>query len=82
MLQKKYGAMEKYNDGDNNRDSYRNKDWNDDGNATSGSGSNDPIFDPITTPWSRLSLVEEDWETTTTGMRLQRTMYLRVGLYI
>ena len=74
--------MTNHDDGDKNGDNKVNEDRNNDDNASSGSGSYGPIFDTITTPWSRLSLVEEDWETTTTGMRLQRTMYLRVGLYI
>ena len=33
---------------------------NNDNNTAVGSGSYGPIFDPITTPWSRLSIMEED----------------------
>ena len=49
-----YGAMTNYDDRDNNR----NKDRNDDDNATSISGSYGPIFDPIMAllPWGTMYL--------------------------
>ena len=49
---KTYGAMTKYDYRDNARDNDRNKDGNYDKNAATGSGSDGPIFDPITTPCS------------------------------
>ena len=48
-----YGAMTNYNNGDDDRDNDGNKDGNDDDNAASESGSDGPIFDVISTPWSR-----------------------------
>ena len=48
-----YGAMKNYDDGYDSINKDRNEDRNDDENAASGSGSNDPIFGPITTPQSR-----------------------------
>ena len=47
---KTYGAMMNYDDGDNGG----NEDVNDNNNATSISGSDDPIFGQITTPRSRI----------------------------
>ena len=44
--------MMNYDARDNDRDNDRNKDGNEDDNAASGSGSDGPVFDPITTPWS------------------------------
>ena len=40
---------DRYDDGDNDG----NEDGNDDNNTATGSGSDGPIFDPITTPRSR-----------------------------
>ena len=58
---KTYSAMTNYyngdddrdDDGDDNGDDDGNADGNDDDNTTSGSGSDGPIFNPITTPRSR-----------------------------
>ena len=72
--------MRKYDDGDNDGDNDGNEDGNDDDNAAAGSGSDGPIFDPISTPHSRLGFAEEDRATKATELRPRRTMYLRVGL--
>ena len=64
--------MTKYDDRDDDEDN----DGNDDGNAAVGLGSNGPIFHPITAPWSRLGLAEEDRAMTTTEMWPRRTIYL------
>ena len=77
-----YIAMKKYDDGGDNGDNYEKKEKNDNGNDADGSGYYDPIFSPITTPWSHLGLAKEDHTTTVTDLRPQRTMYLSVGLYI
>ena len=47
---KTYSAMTNYDDGDDNKNDDGNKDRNYDDSATSGSGSDGPIFNPITTP--------------------------------
>ena len=44
--------MTNYDDGDENVDNDGNEGEHDDDNAASRSGSDDPIFDPITTPRS------------------------------
>ena len=44
--------MMDYDDGDDNRNNDGDKDGNNYGNAASGSGSDGPIFDWITTPRS------------------------------
>ena len=46
--------MTKYDDRDDDGNNEVNEDRNDDDNAASASVSNGPIFDKITTPWSRL----------------------------
>ena len=48
---KTYGALTNYGDRDDDGDDYRNEDINNNGNAASISGSDDPIFDMNTTPW-------------------------------
>ena len=77
---KTYGAMAKYNNGDDDGDNDENKDGNDDYNASAGSRSDGPIFNLITTHRSHIGLTEEDLETMMTAMELRRTIYLRVGL--
>ena len=52
--------MKKYDDGDDDGDNDGKKYRNDNNNATSGSGSDDPIFDTIMTPWECLVLADED----------------------
>ena len=47
-----YGAITKYNNGEEVRDNDRNEDGNDNNNVTSGSGSDGLVFDPIATHWS------------------------------
>ena len=74
--------MTKYDERDDNRDNDGNEFVNDDDNATAVSVSDGPIFDPITMPWSRLGLADEDRATTATLLWLQRTMYPHAGLYI
>ena len=74
--------MTNHNDGYDNIYNGGNEEGNDDDNATSGSGSDGPIFDPIATPWSRLGIAEDDWATTTMVMRPRQHVYLRVGIYI
>ena len=74
--------MKNHNNGDDDGNNGGNKDGkqdgNDDGNATSRLGSDDPIFDPIAMPRSRLGLAEEGWATTTAALRLRHHMYLHV----
>ena len=55
---------------------------NNDNNTAVGSGSYGPIFDPITTPWSRLSIMEEDRTMTATVLWPWCTMYVHIGIYI
>ena len=74
--------MKKHDDRDYDVDNYGNEDGNDDESATSGSGSNGPIFDPITTTWSHLSLSEEYLATTKTALRPRHTIYLHIGIYL
>ena len=52
--------MTKQDDGDDDGANDGNEDKNDNNNAAAGSGSDGPIFDPITTPRSRLILAEEE----------------------
>ena len=77
---KTYGAMTKYDDRDDDEDNDGNEDGNDDDNAAVGLGSDRPIFHPITAPWSRLGLAEEDRAMTTTEMWPRRTIYLCIGI--
>ena len=51
-----YSSITNHDSGDDDRDNDGNEDANEDKNAASGLGSDGPIFDPITTPWPRLSL--------------------------
>ena len=74
--------MMKYDSRDDDGDNYGNEDRNDDDNAAAGSGSDGMIFDPKTTPWSRLVLTEEDWATAVMALQPRSTMYIRVRLYI
>ena len=78
FCEKIYNAMTNHNDGDNNR----NEDKKYDGNAASGSGSDGPIFDPITTLRSGLGLAENDRSTMTTDLWSRCHVYLRVGIYL
>ena len=73
-----YGAMTNHDDRDDDGDN----DGNEDNKASSRSGFDGLIFDPITTPRSRLGLAEEDQVTMTMDMRPRRPMYLRVGIYL
>ena len=50
---KTFGTMTNYDNGDEDGDNNGKEDGNNDNNATSGLGSDGPIFDPITTPQSR-----------------------------
>ena len=75
-------AITKHDDGEVKKYNYGNKDGNYYNNASSALVSNGPIFDPIATPWSRLSLAEEDWATTKTDLWTRRRMYPRVGIYL
>ena len=74
--------MKKYNDGDDDGYYDGNKYINNSYNAATRSGSNGPICTMITTPQSRLSILEEDQKTMDTALQLRSTMYLRVVLYI
>ena len=77
---KTYGIINKYNNRYDDRYNGVNEDGNDNDNAAARSGSDGPIFDPITTPQSRLGLAEEDWATTTIVLHMWCSMYLHVGL--
>ena len=59
-----------------------NKDGNNDENAASGSGSDDPIFDPIAMSWYHLGITEEDQATIATALRPRHHMYLLVVIYL
>ena len=61
--------MKKYDDRDDDGDNNLNEDGNNDNNSAARSGSDGPIFDPITTPWLRLGLAEEDRAMTVTDLR-------------
>ena len=74
--------MTNHDDGDDDGDDDGNEDGNNDDNAASGLGSYGPIFNPITTTWSRLGLSDEDRETTTTTLQPWIPMYLRVVIYL
>ena len=52
LCKEKYDAMTKYNDRDDDGENNKKKDGNNDDNATSGSGPDVTIFDPIMTPRS------------------------------
>ena len=72
-----YGAMTNYDDGDN--------DGNKDDNAASGSGPDGPIFDPITTPWSRGGRSGDDGNGAAAVahyVSTRRTIYLPYKNYI
>ena len=83
---KTYGAMTNHDGGDDNGNNdgnnNGNEDWNNEDNVAFGLGSDGPIFDLIFTPWSRLSLTEDDQATTTMALRTRHHMYLRVGIYL
>ena len=70
-----YGAMKNHNNGYDVGYNDRNKDVNNDDNAASGVISDGPIFDPTTTPWSRLGLAEVYQSTTTMNLWPRRPMY-------
>ena len=70
--------VDRYYYGDNDR----NEDGNDDDNAASRSGSDGPIFNPISAPRSRLGLAEKYEATTTMVLWLRRHMYIRIGIYL
>ena len=72
--------MTNHDNGDDNGYHSKNEDGNDYDNAASGSGSNDPNFDTIATPWSRLGLAEENWVTKTFVLRLKSHTYHNVGI--
>ena len=74
--------MTKYDNRYNNRDNFGNKYRKYYDNAAARSGSDVTIFDPITTPWSHLGIVEEYRVTTPTTMQLRHCMYLRFGIYL
>ena len=73
-------AMTKYENRDDDGYNDGNKDVKNNNNYTAGLGSYGKIFDMITTPWSRLGLVEEDRATKATALRPQRTMCIHFEL--
>ena len=75
-------TMVNYDKRDGGGDEDKNKDSKNNGNDASVSGSDDPIFNPITTPRSWIGIAEEDWATTTMALQPRWTMYLRIGIYL
>ena len=72
--------MTKYYDGDDDGDNDGDQDGKKYDNAASRSGYNGTISNPITTPRSRLGIIEEDRATIPTALQPWRTTYLCVGL--
>ena len=70
--------VDRYDYGDNDR----NEDVNDNDNASSRSGSDGPIFNPISAPWSCLGLAEKDEATMTMVLWLRHHMYIRIVIYL
>ena len=72
--------MTNHDDGDYGGDNDINDHGNDDNNAASGLGFNGPIFDPNTTLWILLSVVDEDQATMKMAIWPLRPIYLRVKM--